>query len=343
MNLNETVAPDLLAGDLEGSTDVQLAPVKGKDLRRSLPREYFVKKPALFVGKMAFAFALIALGWCGVAWALSTPVSVIPVLAAAGGMLLSGLIYAHLIELQHECLHFHAFKSARLNRLFGVLAGIFIFSSHSHYRYDHLRHHAYLGTERNMEHFDYRFNNLNSLKGFAIAFFDLNRYRRVLHILGTAFTGKAIEGVNNSETQRHIKQEYVFYAALFILSVVASFYFQTWFFALAWWLPALVIAEGAHFMIEMPEHYGLNTQTAPNVVENTRTIRTNPIVAWYVNGNHTHTAHHFHQGVPMCNVKMLNELIKPQLEVVETSYFAFYRDVIRGRISHRTDATCMVR
>ncbi|WP_323840056.1 fatty acid desaturase [Photorhabdus africana] len=258
-------------------------------------------------------------------------------------MLLNGLIYAHLIELQHECLHFHAFKSAKLNRLFGVLVGLFMFSSHSHYRYDHLRHHAYLGTERNLEHFDYRFNNLDSLKGFFIAFFDLNRYRRVFTILGSALNGKPISGVSKEHTQRQIKREYLLYALVFLLSIAASVYFDTWLFALAWWLPTLIIAEGAHFMIEMPEHYGLNTQTMPDVMANTRTIRTNPIVAWYVNGNHIHTAHHFHQGVPMCNVKKLNELIKPQLEVVETSYFSFYRDVIRGRITHQEDATCMTR
>ena len=102
------------------------------------------------------------------------------------------------------------------------------------------------------------------------------------------------------------------------------------------------IAEGVHFMIEMPEHYGLNTQTLPDVFSNTRTICTNALVAWFVNGNHTHTAHHFHQGVPMCNVKQLNELIKPDLKVVETSYFAFFRDVINGRIKN-SDTSCMVR
>jgi len=343
VSLNDSLFADLLAGDLEGSTDVQLAPIKGKDLRRSLPREYFVKRPALFVSKIVFAFALMALGWYGVWYALSMPVTIGSILAAAGGMLVSGLIYAHLVELQHECLHSHAFKSAKLNRAFGVLAGLFMSSSHSHYRYDHLRHHAYLGTERNLEHFDYRFNNLSSLKGFAIAFLDLNRYRRVFNILGAAITGKPIDGVDKKEAQRHIKQEYVLYALLFVLSVVISIYFQTWFFALVWWLPALIIAEGVHFMIEMPEHYGLNTQTAPDVIENSRTIRTNVIVAWYVNGNHTHAAHHFHQGVPMCNVKMLNKLIEPQLQVLEKSYFAFYCDVIRGRIKHRVDATCMTR
>lgn len=97
---------------------------------------------------------------------------------------------------------------------------------------------------------------------------------------------------------------------MFILSVATSIYFQILLFALPWWLSALVIAEGTHFMIEIPEHEGLNTQTEPDVIGNTCTVRTNTIVAWYVNGNHTHTAHHFHQGVSICNVKKINELIK---------------------------------
>lgn len=343
MNIPDEALPDLLAGDLEGSADVQLAPTKGKDLRRSLSKEYFLKKPKIFLLKFIFAWLLIALGWYLVWYASSQSFSIFSIFEFIGGMILSGLIYAHLVELQHECLHFHAFNSPQLNRLFGVLAGLPMFSSLSHYRYDHLRHHAYLGTERNMEHFNYRFNNLNTIKGFAIAFFDLNRYRQVFRILGAALTANPIPGVSKEKTQVHIKQEYLFYATIFLLSVIASLYFQTSLFVLAWWLPTVVVAEGAHFMIEMPEHFGLNTQTLPDIGENTRTIRTNFIGAWYVNGNHTHTAHHFHQGVPMCNVKKLNELIKPSLKVLETSYFSFYSDVIRGRIFHVSQDSCMRR
>lgn len=342
MSLN-TSNLDLLEGDLEGSVDVQLAPVKGIDLRRKLPSEYFIKKPFLFLGKFFFAFLLIALSWAGIWYSISTQTSISTILILAFSILVSGLIYAHLIELQHECLHFHAFKSHKLNRLYGVLAGLFMFSSHSHYRYDHLIHHAYLGTERNQEHFDYRFNDLSSLRGFLIAFFDLDRYKRVFSILSAAITGKPLKNISKEKVQRHIKQEYLFYAFIFILSVVASIYFKTWFFALAWWIPTLFISEGAHFMIEMPEHYGLNTQTNPDVVSNTRTIRTNSIVAWYVNGNHIHTAHHFHQGIPMCNLKMLNELIKPKINIVESSYFMFYRDVISGRIKNNSEGSCMER
>lgn len=303
-------------------------------LRRSLPSAYFIKRPALFVGKVALALMLIALGWAGMAYALGASPTLLSLLLAAGSIILNGLMYAHLIELQHECLHLHVFKSAWLHRLFGLIVGLFICNSYAHYRYEHLRHHAYLGTKRNREHFDHRFNNLNSVKGFMRAFFDLHRYRQVATIFVDTLRNRPLKHVNNPAIQRQIKQEYLVYTALFTFSAIASFYFTTWLFVLAWWVPALVIAEGAHFMIEMPEHYGLDTRSTLNVVENTRSIRTSAIIAWYVNGNHTHMAHHFHQGVPMCHVKKLNDLIKSPLAVVETTYFRFYCDVLRGRITH---------
>ena len=43
-----------------------------------------------------------------------------------------------------------------------------MFSSYSHYKYDHLRHHAFLGTPQNREFFNYQFHNLDSPLGFVI-------------------------------------------------------------------------------------------------------------------------------------------------------------------------------
>ncbi len=139
-------------------------------------------------------------------------------------MLINGMMFAHLIELQHECMHGHAFHSPSLNRVFGVACGIFMASSNAHYRYGHLRHHAWLGTLRNLEHFNYRFANLHSLSGFTRAFFDLSRYKRVARILVCAFTGRMVPGVDKPKANREIKQEYLFYLAIFASSIAASIY-----------------------------------------------------------------------------------------------------------------------
>lgn len=336
MNRTTAAETNVPQGNLEGDVDVPLAYISGKDSRRQMPREMFQRRPGLFLLKFFFAIGIIAGVTAALALRPTWPVIVL-------GIFINGMLFAHLIELQHECMHGHAFRSPGLNRFFGVVSGIFIMSSNSHYRYDHLRHHAYLGTKRNLEHFNYRFQNLDSIPGFARAFFDLSRYKRVFSILWMGLTNRPIPGVDKPKYDRDIKHEYYIYLALVLLSIAYTVYSGSLVPLFAWWLPALLVAEGVHFMIEMPEHFGLNTQTQPNVLSNTRTIRTSPLVAWFVNGNDLHTAHHYHHGVPMCNIKALHKLIEDDVVVVEKSYFSLYRDIIAGRIKHDQGASCMDR
>lgn len=327
-----------LAGNLEGHEDVQLAYIRGEDIRRRLPKEYFVRKPMNFIAKLGLALGIIVAGAVGIYLTNSVPLIALCVLV-------NGLIFAHLIELQHECMHGHVFKSMPLNRFLGTVCGIFMASSTSHYRYDHLRHHAWLGTPRNMEHFNYRFANLDSVFGFTKAFFDLSRYKRTFKILWAAFQGKSVPGVEKRDASRQIQQEYFLYLALVVAAIGVSLYSSDIgrVIVLAWLIPSLVIAEGVHFMIEMPEHFGLNTMTDANVLSNTRTIKTSKLVHWFVNGNDLHTAHHYHQGVPMCNVEKLHELIKGRIDVVEESYFSLYKKIISGEIKQDMNVACMDR
>lgn len=322
--------------NLEGDVDVHLAPVFGKDMRRQLPRQMFERRPLLFLAKLFFAMGLIAVAWVVIWLQYSWQTTLFAIVV-------NGLMYAHLIELQHECLHGHAFKSPALNRFYGVICGIFMIIPHSHYRYDHLRHHAYLGTPRNHEHFDYRFQNLDSIFGFVCAFFDLSRFKRVIKMTVLTLLWRPLPGIEKKKYDRDIKQEYLLYFFLFIASVAYTVQTGSWLMLLAWWLPSLLIAEGVHFLIEMPEHFGLNTQTNPNVLTNTRTIRTSKLVGWFVNGNDVHTAHHYHQGMPMCHVRSLHSMIASDISTVESSYRSFFWRVIKGDVRQLVDESCMKR
>ena len=95
----------------------------------------------------------------------------------------------------------------------------------------------------------------------------------------------------------------------------------------------------------MPEHFGLDSQSDPNVLSNTRTIKTNAFFSWFVNGNDLHTAHHYHQGIPMCNLSQLQRIVKDKTHAkcVEKSYFSFYLKVLRGDITQTKDQTVMAR
>ncbi|WP_428262652.1 fatty acid desaturase family protein [Haliangium sp.] len=322
--------------NLEGDVDVSLAPIQGEDTRRALPKDFFVRKPAVFLTKFTFAMGLVGAGWFVIAthtggW-LGTIASVI----------LVGLIYAHLVELQHECLHGHAFKSKALNRVFGFACGIFLLSSHTHYKHDHLRHHANLGTPRNREFFNYRFSNLHTLSGFLYASFHLGRYLDVGRDILRGFVGKPPAHISNPRDAAKIRTEYQLYGLAVAGAIAYTAVSGDLTVVIAWALATLLVGEPAHFWIELPEHYGLNTQTEGNVLANTRTIHASFLGKWYTNGNNLHTAHHYHQGVPMVQIPRLHEREQRKWHIVERSYWSFFKKVVTGELKNH-EQNCMTR
>lgn len=329
-----------LVGDedrlLDGSTEVLLAPVRGRDPRRELPRTLFRKHPSKFLLKFGVASLLIVASWAAIVAGLPWPLQALAVVVL-------GLMYAHLVELQHETLHEHAFTSRRLNRVFGFLSGLFMFSSYSHYKYDHLRHHADLGTQVNREFFNYRFRGLDRPTGLIRALWDFERYGNVFRDIARSIARRPIPGIRERHNRR-IQDEYRLFAVAIAAAVAFTALTGDFILLLLWLLPLLLVAEPMHFLIELPEHFGLNTQTDPDVLANTRTVAAGPFLRWFTNCNNLHTAHHYHQGVPMTNVPELQKLIDGQVKAAEPSYWAFFRKVTSGELRYEDmDATCMTR
>jgi fatty acid desaturase len=299
--------------------------------RHGLPRELFAKRPLHFAARFWFAAFVIATGWAVVAVELHWG-------ATAAAVVVLGLMYAHLVELQHECVHDHGFRSRPLNRVYGIACGVFMLSAYSHYRYEHLRHHATLGRPSNHEFFDYPFQRIDGGWRFVRAAFNLGRYGGVLRDAGRALLGRPIPPVTGPHLRR-VQDEYRMLVALVAAAVLCTALTGSWLFALAWLVPVLAISEPLHFAIELPEHYGLATQSDPDVARNTRTIHASRLARWFTNGNNLHAAHHFSPGVPMANVDELHELVKGGFDEVEPSYWSFYRKVLRGEITHDADRT----
>lgn len=293
--------------------------------RRGLPRELYAKRPLHFAARFWFAAALIVAGWVTIAAAVHW-------IATMVAIVVLGLMYAHLVELQHECVHDHSFRSRRLNRIYGVACGLFMLSSYSHYRHEHLRHHASLGRPGSREFFDRRSARLDGGWRLVRAAFDLGRYADVARDVGRSLAAWPIPPLRGAELRR-VQEEYRIFAALLIAAVVCTALTGTWLFVLAWLVPAVAISEPLHFAIELPEHFGLATQSDPDVRTNTRTIDASRLARWFTNGNNLHAAHHFNPGVPMVNVGALHELVKDQFAEVEPSYWAFYRRALRGEIA----------
>lgn len=327
---------------LDAAENALLAPVRsegGEDRRRKLPRAYFEKKPSRFLTKFLFALGLIALSWVVIAANLHWSATMLAIAVA-------GLMYAHLVELQHECLHEHAFRRRLWNRVCGVICGVFMLSSFWHYKHDHLRHHAFLGTPQNREFFNYRFRNLDRWHGvgFLMAALNPGRYWTTGKDIVRSCLGRPIPGVARHLDAKKIRSEYRLIALALVAAVAYTALTGEPFLLFAWLLSTVLVAEATHYLIEMPEHFGLNSQSDPNVLTNTRTIKASKFAQWFTNYNNLHTAHHYHQGVPMAQVEVLHALIADKIVPTETSYLSFYRKVLSGDVKYQTlDETCMTR
>lgn len=174
---------------------------------------------------------------------------------------------------------------------------------------------------------------------------NLSRYRLLMERISASVIGRDIDGISNEAVNKKIRLEYVLLLVIFISGGLFAFANGLSVeFVLFWIIPAVLIAEPVHFLIETPEHYGLNTQSNPDVLKNTWTIESPSRLAyWITNGNNLHTAHHFHPGVPMQNVTDLHQRIDEYCEAKKPNYFRFYRDLINGAIQHQATKSAMKR
>ncbi len=237
--------------------------------------------------------------------------------------LLLGLVYAHAVELQHQCLHNTAYRSKRWNRLVGVPLGLPLLVSFSDYQNSHLNHHRLLGTPEDKEFFNYGYRNLTSLRAFIPHVFMVNHYYDVLGYIARSSFGQLVRaGDATPKMARRIRFEYQL-MAIFLLGMAAVTIIWPSTLVLKLWVIPFLVGVPGHALIELPEHMGCNT-AVPDVLGNTRTIRANKLLVWFMNGNNYHVEHHWLPGVPNDKFPVLHTHVSKQIQYLETSYWSFY-------------------
>jgi fatty acid desaturase len=241
---------------------------------------------------------------------------------------LVGLMYAHAIELQHQCLHNTAFRNRPWNRRVGVLLGVPLLVSFSDYQHSHMRHHKLLGTSNDQEFFNYNYEALTSFRALIPHLFMVGHYPGVLANIARSVIGTFTKHEASPRTIRRIRNEYRIMAVFLVAMAAVSIGFETTLFLKIWLIP-FFIGVPTHALIELPEHIGCDIHK-PNVLSNTRTIKASWLGVWFTDGNNYHVEHHWLPGVPNDKFPQLYRLIQPYgAEHVESSYWAFYSDFMK--------------
>ena len=254
-------------------------------------------------------------------------VSIIP-------MILLGLMFAHCIELQHQCLHHTAYRSKRWNRFIGFFLGLPSLVSFSDFQYSHMRHHRNLGTPQDQEFFNHDYESLRSVWQFLPHLFLLPYHKDLSKSIFNTLRGKLTRGDANPKVVKKIRTEYLLMALMLVGMVTVTVVFQTWIFVKLWFIPFL-FSIPTHALIELPEHFGCDGKTA-DVLKNTRTIRAGKFAIWFTNGNNYHVEHHWLPSVPTDKFQELHQNLENGIEYLDQSYWAFYRKFFTHLLSSKT-------
>ena len=240
-------------------------------------------------------------------------------------MFVHGILMVHHFSLQHECVHYTAFKSRWLNEIVGNYCGLVIMLPNKFFRYEHCDHHTYTQlTGKDPELIELPIA-LSKYLGYISS---VPYWRSKFTELGMHVLGRLSESERSfipKEEHRAVFWEAramaAFYAAVLLASFATNWWAAVWF----WWLPVF-LGEPVMRAIRMTEHVG-----RPNIrdmKENTRTnLVTMPMrfLCWNMN---YHAEHHYASSVPFHALPKLHEKLKGYVFVEKRGYLGAHLDIV---------------
>jgi fatty acid desaturase len=240
-------------------------------------------------------------------------------------MLPQGILVVFLFTLLHEAVHQTPFRTAWINEMVARVCGFILCLPSDWFRYFHFAHHRYTQDPENDP-------ELASPKPETM-------WQYIKHVSGVPIWWSAISGLVINALDRNraayippkgfakVRTEARVMILLYAVLLGLSLYFQTAALVWVWLLPALI---GEPFLrIYLLAEHGRCPFVA-NMLENTRTTRTNWLVRKLAWNMPYHAEHHSYPGVPFYRLPEFHAVIENQLKEVEDGYVRFNVKYIEG-------------
>jgi fatty acid desaturase len=216
------------------------------------------------------------------------------------------------------------FKTRKLNEVFGRIIGFVEFYPRDFDQVMHFAHHSHTGNwERDGELVREPYTLGMYLLWLSGITYWRNRIfgivRRARGVIVEPFIRKQEEVMIIRESRIHL----VLYVAIFVVSVVTA----SW-AALMFWMLPLLLTKPVHQLQNTIEHLGLSHED--DILENTRSTRTNALMRWLCWQMPYHTAHHIFPSVPFWKLRELNAKIEGNAgQVHRMGWIEFQVEVIK--------------
>lgn len=247
-------------------------------------------------------------------------------------MFIHGVVLVHHFSLQHECIHYTAFKTRTLNDIIGNYCGLVIMLPNRFFRYEHCDHHTYTqisGADPEMIPLPDKLSGylyyLSSIPYWKAKFSELwNHCLGRMNAAEKRFVPKSEVSILFFEARLMA----LFYLTILVFCIATNWWGPLWY----WWLP-VILGEPVMRAIRMTEHVGRPAVTEMKV--NTRSNLTNPILSFLCWNMNYHAEHHYASSVPFHALPKLHKKLDGYVHVEPKGYFGAHIDII-SQLTGRT-------
>jgi fatty acid desaturase len=234
-----------------------------------------------------------------------------------------GVLINFLYAAQHELSHATVFKTRKANEVFGRIIGFFMIFPRDFDQIMHFAHHTYT---QDWEKDGELVREPYTLHSYLLWLFGISYWRNRVAGLIRRARGIILEPYIRVEEQDKVIRESRIHLALYAAIAVLSLALQSW-FVVAFWLLPMVLTKPVHQLQNTIEHLGLSHED--DILENTRSTRTNALMRWLCWQMPYHTAHHTFPSVPFWKLHALNEKLESAAgEVHRMGWIEFQVEVI---------------
>ncbi len=243
-----------------------------------------------------------------------------------------GVVLNFLYAGQHELSHETVFKTKWLNEAFGRLIGFLMIFPRDFDKIQHWAHHQHT---QNWEKDGELARAPYTLKSYLLWFWGptywVSRVDRIVRFC----RGTVLEPYVRPEQHAIVIREARVHAALYAGIAVVSVVTGSWAAVILWLLP-MVVMKPVHQLQNTIEHLGLSHED--NILENTRSTRTNAVMRWLCWQMPYHTAHHTFPAVPFWQLRKLDAEMKGSgAEPHAMGWIEFQIEIIR-KLANKSEA-----
>ena len=235
-------------------------------------------------------------------------------------LLPQGLLIVSLFHLLHECIHDTPFRNQRLNSIVGAICGLILLLPSEWFRYFHRDHHRYTQIEGKDPELET--NKPETRTQWLLHISGIPVFISLLKVNVRCVTNKVNDSFLPSDAQQTVVKQARIMAGIYITLLLCSVILQNYTLLAIWTVP-LITGQPFLRLYLLAEH--TLCKNTDNMLMNTRTVLSNPIVRWFTWNMPYHTEHHVYPAVPFHQLPALHKKMAGYLKNTDHSYGEFNR------------------